>query len=388
MLGLMNDITSLCPLLVVRGAAQAIQFYQRALGARLLARFEHGAERRISHADLALGGARFSLTEELREWNSDAPDSLGGSPVVLQLGVADAATSLDALISAGASEVFPLQTFAGERMARVRDPFGHLWVLRQLLEPLSVDEIQRRRDELFAQLTVQRAPPPATPSPGSAASSGDRSGSPAPRSATTTAERPPVPAKDASTIGGAPAGEQASIVTASRKRRAAHLHLILGPVGAGKSTFARGLAHERSAIRLTLDDWMATLFRPDRPETGLPAWYAERAQRCIAQIWKLTVELSARGADVVLELGLLRREERDRFYALVDAAALPLTIHVLEAAREVRRERVLERNRNQGATFSMVVPPAIFELASDLWQAPDSDECASRDVRFRRTDLG
>src|SRR5262245_16503035 len=102
----MNDITSqhqsasphhlppLCPLLVVRGAARAIDCYQRALGARLLARYQHGSERRISHADLELGGARFSLTEELRAWNSDAPVSLGGSPVVLQLGVTDAAAAL------------------------------------------------------------------------------------------------------------------------------------------------------------------------------------------------------------------------------------------------------------------------------------------------------
>jgi hypothetical protein len=34
----------------------------------------------------------------------------------------------------------------------------------------------------------------------------------------------------------------------------------------------------------------------------------------------------------------------------------------------------------------MVVPLEIFELASDLWQAPEGDECVGRDVRFLRTD--
>jgi hypothetical protein len=52
----------------------------------------------------------------------------------------------------------------------------------------------------------------------------------------------------------------------------------------------------------------------------------------------------------------------------------------------VRRRRVEERNRTKGATFSMVVPPAIFELASDLWESPDEAECKDRDVRFIRTD--
>ena len=46
----------------------------------------------------------------------------------------------------GATVVFPLQEFCGERMGRVRDPFGHLWILTQRLEELSVEEIQKRRD--------------------------------------------------------------------------------------------------------------------------------------------------------------------------------------------------------------------------------------------------
>jgi predicted kinase len=141
-------------------------------------------------------------------------------------------------------------------------------------------------------------------------------------------------------------------------------------------------------MRLTLDDWMATLFRPDRPETGLLAWYRERAERCIDQIWRVALQLCALGSDAVLELGLLQRDERERFYARVAAAGLPLTVHVLDAARDVRRARVLERNLQRGPTFSTVVPPDIFELASDLWQAPDSDECQGRDVRFLRTDVG
>jgi hypothetical protein len=61
-------------------------------------------------------------------------------------------------------------------------------------------------------------------------------------------------------------------------------------------------------------------------------------------------------------------------------------VHVVDAAREVRRARVSKRNEEKGATFAMVVPPAIFELASDRWEPPNADECAERDVRFIRTD--
>ena len=65
------------------------------------------------------------------------------------------------------------------------------------------------------------------------------------------------------------------------------IHLIEGPVGAGKSTFAAKLMHEHSAPRLNLDEWMVVLFRPDRPEgDDIMAWYAERKQRCIEQIMR------------------------------------------------------------------------------------------------------
>ena len=79
------------------------------------------------------------------------------------------------------------------------------------------------------------------------------------------------------------------------------LHLVVGPVGAGKSTFALQISERHGAPRLTLDEWMATLFSPDRPATGLVEWYTERAERCIDQIWKLASHFIGMGADVVLD---------------------------------------------------------------------------------------
>jgi predicted kinase len=164
----------------------------------------------------------------------------------------------------------------------------------------------------------------------------------------------------------------------------ARVYVVIGPVGAGKSTFALQLARERGAVRLTLDEWMTELFRPDRPETGVVAWYVERAARCVDQIWRVAEGVLDAGVDVVLEVGLLQRRERADFYRRVAGHAW--TLYVLDAAREVRRERVEQRNRMRGPTFCMVVPPDIFELASDLWQAPEHEECEGRDVRFLWTD--
>lgn len=161
----------------------------------------------------------------------------------------------------------------------------------------------------------------------------------------------------------------------------ARIHLIIGPVGAGKSTFALQLCKEQRAVRLNLDEWMAELFSPDRPEEGNMAWYIERTERCLAQIWKLTTNVIDQGLDVVLEIGLIQRSQRERLYARVDAEAYDLTVYVLDAPRDLRRERVLQRNLEQGATFAMLVPLHIFELASDLWEPPEQTERSERDVR-------
>ncbi|MCG8589866.1 MAG: ATP-binding protein [Proteobacteria bacterium] len=162
----------------------------------------------------------------------------------------------------------------------------------------------------------------------------------------------------------------------------AQLHLVVGPVGAGKSTFVRQLCREHAAVRLNLDEWMAELFGPDRPPDGSIEWYVERAERCIEQIWILAKRLIHVGTDVVLEIGLIQKRDREEFYRRVDASGYDLRVYVLDAPRELRADRVAHRNLEAGDTFSMEVPRHVFELASDLWEPPDEDECRQRDVRF------
>ncbi|WP_257459188.1 AAA family ATPase [Archangium lipolyticum] len=166
----------------------------------------------------------------------------------------------------------------------------------------------------------------------------------------------------------------------------ARLHLLVGPVAAGKSTFALQLGQRHRGVHLNLDEWMARLFSPDRPDFGVMDWYVERTARCIEQIWRLTTNMIDVGTDVILEIGLLQRCDRERLYERVDARGYDLTVYVLDAPRELRRERVQQRNHEKGETFSMVVPPHIFELASDMWEPLDEDECSGRDVRFISTD--
>ena len=160
------------------------------------------------------------------------------------------------------------------------------------------------------------------------------------------------------------------------------LHLIEGPVGAGKSTYAMALASASHAVHIALDEWFACLFSPDRPESDVIPWYVEHKDRLVELIWNHSKRLLDSGCSVVLELGLIQQAPRMDFCNRLQAEGYDFTVHVLDAPIELRRERVRQRNQQKGATFSMVVPDHIFEIASRQWQPPDEVECTQFRVKF------
>lgn len=164
----------------------------------------------------------------------------------------------------------------------------------------------------------------------------------------------------------------------------ARIHLVEGPVGAGKSTYAERLSWTVGAPHLDLDAWMVTLFSPDRPAEGFLPWYTERKARCLAQIRAVTGSLLDRGIDVILELGLVRRADREDFYRHVDLLDCELRIHLLATPLEERRRRVRERNRQRTGSFKMEVTDEVFELADGFWEAPTEQELRERRIEVVR----
>jgi predicted kinase len=153
-----------------------------------------------------------------------------------------------------------------------------------------------------------------------------------------------------------------------------HIHLIEGPVGAGKSTFAKAMATHSPCVHIALDEWFARLFSPDRPDGDVTSWYIQHKHRLVDLIWDHAQSVIAAGSNVALELGLIQRRARLDFYQRVESSALDFTVHVLDAPLDLRRQRVQLRNQDRGPTFSMVVPEHIFEIASRMWEPPDEFE--------------
>jgi PhnB protein len=142
---------SLTPALVVHNAAEAIEFYKRAFGARERARMSSPDGQRIWHAELQIGDSRLMLSDEFPEMDQTrAPKSLGGTTHSLHLYVEDADATFQRAVAAGATVSAPLEdAFWGDRYGKVTDPFGHQWGIATRQEELSDDEI-RRRAQAFA----------------------------------------------------------------------------------------------------------------------------------------------------------------------------------------------------------------------------------------------
>ena len=161
------------------------------------------------------------------------------------------------------------------------------------------------------------------------------------------------------------------------------LHIIEGPVGAGKTTYANQLGRELRTPPLVLDNWMINLFQADRPEADLWTWYAERKARCFSQIMVLARNALDLGNDAIVELGLLKAKDRLDLYVSLENEGRDFLVHVLQAPRAERRRRVFQRNLDQGETFAMHVSDEVFEMASDMWEPIGKTECEGRADRFR-----
>ncbi|HYR95910.1 MAG TPA: VOC family protein [Candidatus Binatus sp.] len=139
----------LTPYLCVRDASRAIEFYTKAFGATESMRIAQ-PDGKIGHAELRIGDATIMLADEFPDFDVVSPQSLGGSPVTLHLYVADVDAFARRAVSAGAKLLRPVEDqFYGDRVGRLADPFGHVWMVATHQEDVSPEEMQRRARALY-----------------------------------------------------------------------------------------------------------------------------------------------------------------------------------------------------------------------------------------------
>ena len=117
------------PRLVTKGVDAAIAYYRETLGAVPIERYTDD-EDRVVHAAIRIGESIVSLTEQVEDWGLLGPGALGGSPLLLHLTVPDCDAVGARMVERGAEVLIPIEDrFYGKREGRLRDPFGHLWIV-------------------------------------------------------------------------------------------------------------------------------------------------------------------------------------------------------------------------------------------------------------------
>ncbi|MCG8593876.1 MAG: VOC family protein [Kiloniellales bacterium] len=140
---------SVIPHLVVKGAADALEFYKRAFGMEETLRMASPSGDSIVHAELRHGNGTIYLADEFPQCQS--PQALGGSPVTIHLHVKDVDSAFQQAVDAGAEAVMPpADMFWGDRYGKLRCPFGHEWSMAQHLRDVSMEEMQEGLKQAFA----------------------------------------------------------------------------------------------------------------------------------------------------------------------------------------------------------------------------------------------
>ena len=127
------NVRAVTPYLIVDGAAAAIDWYRTTFGAVEVTRMTGGAGR-IAHAELLIGPASVFIADEHPHYESIVgPAKTGGTPVYLDVETNDVVALHGRAVAAGATSIrAPTDPAMAVQSAKVRDPFGHVWLITRV----------------------------------------------------------------------------------------------------------------------------------------------------------------------------------------------------------------------------------------------------------------
>ena len=131
------------PTLVVKNAAQAIDYYKKVFGAEELMRMP-SPDGKISHAEIKIGDSKIFLSDEFPQHGGKSPQTLGGFTGGIYLYVPDVDKVFDKAIAAGGKSAMPVtDMFWGDRYGKLEDPFGHQWSVATHLREVTPEELKQ-----------------------------------------------------------------------------------------------------------------------------------------------------------------------------------------------------------------------------------------------------
>ncbi len=140
------------PHLVCKGAADAIEFYKKALGATEICRMP-APDNRLMHAEIKVGNSMIFICDDFPEFCGGAernPIALKGTPATIHFYVEDVDAAVKQAEDAGATVTMPAaDMFWGDRYGIVQDPYGHTWSFATHIKDMTPEEMNEAAAAAF-----------------------------------------------------------------------------------------------------------------------------------------------------------------------------------------------------------------------------------------------
>jgi PhnB protein len=141
------------PYLAVDDAAEAIEYYKKAFGAKERVRMD-APDGKIGHAELEIGDSLVMLSDPFPQATTRTPKELGGTSASVFMYVEDVDAVVKEAVDAGATITMEVaDQFWGDRMGSVKDPFGHSWSLATHVEDVPPEEMAERAKAAMAAMS-------------------------------------------------------------------------------------------------------------------------------------------------------------------------------------------------------------------------------------------
>lgn len=148
------------------------------------------------------------------------------------------------------------------------------------------------------------------------------------------------------------------------------LFVVCGLPGSGKSTRARALEDSADAVRLSPDEWMASL--------AIDVFDSPARDRIERLQWQLAQRLLRLGVSVVIEWGTWRRTERDALREGAQQLGAEAELHYVDAPLDLLWQRIRKRGSEQQWGWRALTRKDLESYAS-VFERPDADELALYD---------
>jgi PhnB protein len=152
-----DGVRTVIPSLTVARCAEALAFYQEALGAELRMNMPAPDGKSVWHAELAIGDSVVFLNDEMPGMSPRPPTPAQPSPVSFWVNVKDCDAAFERAVKHGCTgKMPPADMFWGDRTGTVADPFGYAWTFSTHVKDMTMDEMARAGEAFAKQMGMRK----------------------------------------------------------------------------------------------------------------------------------------------------------------------------------------------------------------------------------------